>query len=132
MDASISKICGESSIRSLSLPLAKAIEIRRIYGISFLRLATNFKISQSSIKRGIAAQTSGRSIGKSGRPSILQENEEQELLAQIDCWKSEKHQDITQSELKTLVNFKIEIYLTVFRLKTLFRAGKGHKVLKKK
>jgi len=62
----------------------------------------------------------------------LQENEEQELLAQIDCWKSEKHQDITQSELKTLVNFKIEIYLTVFRLKTLSRAGKGHKVLKKK
>jgi hypothetical protein len=79
MEASISKICGESSIRSLSLPLAKAIEIRRIYVISFLWLATYFKISQSSIKRGIAAQTSERSIGKSGRPSILQENEEQEL-----------------------------------------------------
>ena len=132
MDASISKICGESSIRSLSLPLAKAIEIQRIYGISFLRLATYFKISQSSIKRGIAAQTSGRSIGKSGRPSILQENEEQVLLAQIDCWKSDKHQDITRSELKTLVNFKDDIHLTIFRLKTLSRAGKDHKVLKKK
>ena len=98
-----------SLIRSTIKPIEKAIALIENYEFSYGDAANTVGLHLSSVKRAMKAKKEGRRIGKTGRPNLLTEEQEQNLLNVI--------RDRAQSRnAMTVAEIQIEVFLILFLL----------------
>ena len=71
---------GSSDLRQIVSPVKRASMIVERSESSTRAVAQVLGISQSAVSRGVHAAAEGRSPGKVGRPTVLSEDEEKQLL----------------------------------------------------
>jgi len=93
------RIIAQNDVRALSDPLEKAVFIKMHNKIGYRPLAEYFKISRSSLRRAVKSSKEKRELGRVGRPSIVQSEDEEKLLEVVQQWKEKNGEDISHQEL---------------------------------
>lgn len=95
MAANIEHILASSEVRSCHSKQEKVIVLSHSFGFSVRKIAAALNMSSSSVGRILMGYKNGRPVGNPGRPPLLSDQEERELVAFI-----KSHEGISRAEVK--------------------------------
>ena len=99
MSASVDHVLASSEIRSCSSNQEKVVALRYTFKFSMRQIAATLEMSKSTVQRVLKGYQEGHFPGKPGRPRLLQDKEEHELVEFVKKnWKSK--QGVSRNDVK--------------------------------